>query len=304
MSGVASSAGNAVPTRNDAVDQRAGGAVLVVSDVEVRFAGVVALGGVSLTAKAGQVHSVLGPNGAGKSTLFNLISGFYSPSSGEIVYEGRSLVGQRPHQIARRGVSRTFQNLELSSEESVLDNIQLGCHQIESPGVLRACIGWPSALRSERRSRARAREMAELVGLGEVLDARCGRLPYGVQKRVEIARALASAPGLLLLDEPVAGMTAQEVRAMQTVIENIHDATGVTILLIEHDVEFALRLADEVTVVDFGKVIANGSPAEIRAHPAVIEAYLGVGLGDAPSGTLSDASSDAPSDDDRTEGDS
>jgi branched-chain amino acid transport system ATP-binding protein len=264
---------------------RTAGDVLVVTDLEVRFAGVVALAGVSLTVHAGQVHSVLGPNGAGKSTLFNLISGFYTPTGGDVVYGGQSLLGLRPHQIARRGVSRTFQNLELSVAESVLDNIQLGCHQIESAGVLRACVGWPGAVRSERRSRDRAHEMAELVGLSGVLHEACGQLAYGVQKRVEIARALASSPGLLLLDEPVAGMTAQEVGAMQTVIHDIHDATGVTILLIEHDVEFALSLADEVTVVDFGKVIAHGSPAQIRAHPAVIEAYLGVGLGEVPPST-------------------
>lgn len=266
------------------------GGALVISDVEVAFAGVRALDGVSLQASAGQVHSVLGPNGAGKSTLFNAVSGFYPISRGSIEYSGQSLVGLRPHQIARRGVSRTFQNLELSLEETVLDNIQLGCHQIESPGVLRASFGWPSGRRSEARSRDRARELAEVVELGEAASQVCGKLPYGMQKRVEIARALAASPGLLLLDEPVAGMTAEEVAAMGRVIRDVHDSTSVTILLIEHDVEFALSLAQQVTVVDFGKVIARGTSDEVRANPAFIEAYLGIGVGEAEkAGKPSDA---------------
>lgn len=263
---------------------------LVVSDVQVSFLGVIALDGVSLEARSGQIHSVLGPNGAGKSTLFNAISGFYAVKRGTIEYGGQSLVGLRPHQVARRGVSRTFQNLELSLDESVLANIQLGCYQIESPGVLRACLGWPSGRRSEQRSRERARELAALVGLDHDSRQTCGKLPYGVQKRVEIARALAASPGLLLLDEPVAGMTAEEVEAMRQVIRDVHASTGITILLIEHDVEFALSLAEEVTVVDFGKVIARGTPDEVRANPAVIEAYLGVGLGELEPASSGEAS--------------
>jgi branched-chain amino acid transport system ATP-binding protein len=253
---------------------------LVVTDVCVNFAGIRALDGISFTAQSGQVHCVLGPNGAGKSTLFNIISGFYTATSGDVCYGGRSLRGMRAHRIARMGVARTFQNLELSGAESVLDNIQLGCYQDESPGVLRTCVGWPSSRRSERASRQRASEMAGLVGLTSVLSRPCGRLPYGVQKRVEIARALAARPGLLLLDEPVAGMTSDEVDAMAAVIREVHDATGVTVLLIEHDVDFALGLADEVTVLDFGKIIAGGTPREIRAHPAFIAAYLGTGPGE------------------------
>jgi branched-chain amino acid transport system ATP-binding protein len=248
---------------------------LTVTDVCVHFAGIRALDGVSLTAGAGQVHCVLGPNGAGKSTLFNVISGFYASTSGDVAYGGRPLRGLRAHQIARLGVARTFQNLELSAAESVLDNIQLGAYQHEKRGVLRACLGWPATRRGERESRARAVALAELVGLTAVLTQPCGRLPYGAQKRVELARALAARPGLLLLDEPVAGMTADEVEAMAKVIREAHDATGVTVLLIEHDVDFALGLADEVTVLDFGKVIARGTPAEIRTHPAFLTAYLG-----------------------------
>jgi ABC-type branched-subunit amino acid transport system ATPase component len=248
---------------------------LSVDDVCVHFAGIRALDGVSLTARAGQVHCVLGPNGAGKSTLFNVISGFYAATSGDVAYGEQSLLGLRAHQIARLGVARTFQNLELSAAESVLDNIQLGSYRHEARGVLRACVGWPGVRRGERESRARAAEFAELVGLSGVLAQPCGRLPYGTQKRVELARALAAGPGLLLLDEPVAGMTADEVEAMAEVIREAHDPTGVTVLLIEHDVDFALGLAQEVTVLDFGKVVASGSPAEIRQHPAFIAAYLG-----------------------------
>jgi branched-chain amino acid transport system ATP-binding protein len=252
---------------------------LSVRGVSVRFAGLRALDGVSLTAAAGQVHCVLGPNGAGKSTLFNVISGFYTATAGTVAYGEQALGGLRAHQIARLGVARTFQNLELSAAESVRDNIQLGAYQHEARGVLRACVGWPATRRGERGSRARAAELADLVGLSGVLGQPCGRLPYGMQKRVELARALAAAPGLLLLDEPVAGMTADEVEAMAKVIREAHDATGVTVLLIEHDVDFALGLADQVTVLDFGKVVASGKPTEIRAHPAFIAAYLGGAAG-------------------------
>jgi branched-chain amino acid transport system ATP-binding protein len=280
-------------------DGRPGGAPdehdrsLVVTDVCVHFAGVRALDGVSLTARSGQVHCVLGPNGAGKSTLFNVISGFYSAASGEVTYRGRSLRGMRAHRIARMGVARTFQNLELSPAESVLDNIQLGSYQHESRGVLRACVGWPSSRRSEQKSRQQAAGLADLVGLSAMLSQPCGRLPYGVQKRVEIARALAAEPGLLLLDEPVAGMTSDEVDATESVIREVHGATGVTVLLIEHDVDFALGLADEVTVLDFGKVIASGSPQEIRTHPAFIAAYLGPGLR-GPAGAEADGPAGGP----------
>jgi branched-chain amino acid transport system ATP-binding protein len=248
---------------------------LTVTDVCVHFAGIRALDGVSLTAGAGQVHCVLGLNGAGKSTLFNVISGFYAATSGDVTYGGRPLRGLRAHQIARLGVARTFQNLELSAAESVLDNIQFGAYQHEKRGGLRAFLGWPATRRGERESRARAAELAEIVGLTAALSQPCGRLPYGAQKRVELARALAARPGLLLLDEPVAGMTADEVEAMAKVIREAHDGTGVTVLLIEHDVDFALGLADEVTVLDFGKVIARGTPTEIRTHPAFLTAYLG-----------------------------
>jgi len=248
---------------------------LEVHGVDVRFQGVVALDGVSLVAQPGQIHSVLGPNGAGKSTLFNLISGFYRPAKGEVRYAGQRISGVRPHKVARLGVARTFQNLELSLDETVLNNIQLGCHRIEARRLSRR-PGGPGAVRGERESRDWALRMAHLVGLDDVLDQHCGVLPYGMRKRAEIGRALASRPGLLLLDEPVAGMTAAEVAAMRAAIKRVSQVTGLTILLIEHDVEFALGLADEVTVIDFGKVIANGSADEIRAHPKVIEAYLGV----------------------------
>lgn len=252
---------------------------LAVTDVCVQFAGVRALDGVSLTAASGHIHSVLGPNGAGKSTLFNVISGFYTATSGHVTYAGRALDGMRAHQIARLGVARTFQNLELCPEESVLHNIQSGRYQHEARGVLRGCLGWPSSRRSEHQSRRRAIEMAELVGLTAVLHEPVGRLPYGTQKAVEIARAIAAEPGLLLLDEPVAGMTSDEVASMEAVIRGAHDATGVTVVLIEHDVDFALDLADEVTVIDFGKVIATGRPREVRQHPAFIAAYLGADAG-------------------------
>jgi branched-chain amino acid transport system ATP-binding protein len=248
---------------------------LTIDGVTVEFAGVRALDRVSLSAAPGALSAVIGPNGAGKSTLFNVVTGFYRPAAGEVRYGGAVLTRMRPHRIARLGVARTFQNLELSRAESVRENIMLGRYRHGRSGVVRAGLGLPGARGEERAARERCGEIAELMGLAPLLDRPCGPLPYGTRKRVEIARALASDARLLLLDEPVAGMSAAEIDEMAALIRDVHAALGLTILLIEHDVRFVLGLADHVTVLDFGEVIAAGTPAEIRENADVVAAYLG-----------------------------
>ena len=248
---------------------------LTVDDVTVEFAGVRALNRVGLTAAPGALTAVIGPNGAGKSTLFNVITGYYRPASGEVRYGDSVLTRMRPHRIARLGISRTFQNLELSGRESVRENILLGRYRHGRSGVIRAGLRLPGPRAEERVARERCDEIAEMTGLAPLLDEPCGPLPYGTRKRVEIARALASDARLLLLDEPVAGMSAAESDEMAALIHDFHTALGLTILLIEHDVRFVLGLADHVAVLDFGEVIASGTPAEIRENPDVIAAYLG-----------------------------
>jgi branched-chain amino acid transport system ATP-binding protein len=251
------------------------GVELSVEDVTVEFAGIRALNQVSLTAPAGTLSAVIGPNGAGKSTLFNVVTGFYRPASGEVRYGDAAITRMRPHRIARLGVARTFQNLELSPGESVLENIMLGRYLHGRGGVLRAGLRLPGARAEERAARERCGEIAGLMGLAPLLDEPCGPLPYGIRKRVEIARALATDARLLLLDEPVAGMSAAEIDEMAALIRDVHARLRLTILLIEHDVRFVLGLADHVTVLDFGEVIAAGTPAEIRRNADVIAAYLG-----------------------------
>ena len=248
---------------------------LSVQGVGVKFAGLTALDDVSFEVSEGSVFAVIGPNGAGKSTLFNVISGFYRATSGQVRHGEHVLTSLRPHEISRLGLARTFQNLELSEENTVLENILLGCHLTSRSGVLATALRLPSARREHRELERRAREAAEVVGLVPYLERNCGSLSYGLRKRVEIARGLVGEPRVLLLDEPVAGMTADEIAEMQEVIARAHDELGLTILLIEHDIEFTLRLADEVAVLDFGRMIARGTPDEIRRDPVVHAAYLG-----------------------------
>jgi branched-chain amino acid transport system ATP-binding protein len=248
---------------------------LTVEEVSVEFAGVRALDGVSLRVPPGSISAVIGPNGAGKSTLFNVVTGFYRPTSGRVRLGDAELTRMRPHQIARLGVSRTFQNLELSGGETVLENIMLGCYLRGRSGVIRTGLRLPGARAEERAARERCAEIAEPLGLTRLLEQPCALLPYGTRKRVEIARALAGDARLLLLDEPVAGMTAGEIDDMAKLITTVHGSLGLTILLIEHDVRFVLGLAEAVTVLDFGRVIASGTPDEIRDDAAVIAAYLG-----------------------------
>jgi branched-chain amino acid transport system ATP-binding protein len=267
-----------------ALDVREDVETLTVDGVTVKFGAVTALSDVSFTVQPGTVHAVIGPNGAGKSTMFNVLSGVYRATAGEVRLGETVLNGLRPHRIARLGVARAFQNIALSDTQTVSENLMLGRHALTHAGFLAAGLRLPTATREGRRHGARIREIAQFLELGEKLDVPVGVLSYGDQKRVEVARALCTEPRLLLLDEPVAGMNAEETERMAQAVLEIRDALGISIILVEHDMGMVMSIADRVTVLDFGRRIADGSPAETQADPEVIRAYLGAGDEVDPSG--------------------
>ncbi len=248
--------------------------VLDVRDVTVRFAGLTALDSVSFTVAPGTVHALIGPNGAGKSTCFNVLSGLYRPASGTVTLGGTELTRLAPHRIAALGVARTFQNI-VTTEGTVADNLMLGRHILSRAGFAASALRLPSALREQRAHLARAREIAELTGLGPHFDSPVALLSYGDRKRVEFARALCLEPTVLLLDEPVAGMNAAERARTADTVRAVRAELGLSVVLVEHDMGLVMRLADEVTVLDFGRVIAHGTPDEVRRDPEVLRAYLG-----------------------------
>lgn len=247
------------------------------------FGGLMALNRVSFSVREGAIKGLIGPNGAGKTTAFNLITGIHPPSGGAIFFDGRRIDGLPPHRLSRLGLARTFQTVRLFPGLTVLENVMVGRHARMTGGLLRSLYPFGGAGREERAAGEAAMEALALVGLAGRWDAPAGTLPFGLQRLVEIARALATEPRLLLLDEPAAGLGAEERNRLKLLIRALRDR-GLTILLIEHDVGMVLDLADEVVVLEYGAVIAEGEPSAIRSHPEVVRAYLGLDSEPGPSG--------------------
>jgi branched-chain amino acid transport system ATP-binding protein len=249
-------------------------ALLDVSGIDKRFGGLHAVDEVSFALERGSVQAVIGPNGAGKTTLFNLIAGAIPPDGGKIEMEGRDITGLPPHKIARLGILRTFQAVKLSPRMSALDNVMLGLHAGTKAGFFQGMLALPPSLREERMIRERAMAALEAAGIERFAREEAGSLPFGTQRMVELARALAGEPALVLLDEPASGLNMRETRELSAKIRALADK-GITVLLVEHDMSLVMEISDRVVVLNFGKKIAEGSPKEVQSDPEVVRIYLG-----------------------------
>jgi branched-chain amino acid transport system ATP-binding protein len=248
--------------------------LLSVRDVTVRFGGLIANDAISFDVPSDKIYAVIGPNGAGKTTLFNAISGFFAPTSGHIQFDGQNITGVTQDRIAGRGLVRTYQLVQLFRNMTVAENVQVGFHLVTQGGIASALLRPRRMREQEAQIKTQSAELLDFVGLSQHAELSADKLPYGQQRLLEVARALAARPRLLLLDEPAAGLNTHETAALADTIRRIRDR-GVTVLLIEHDMSLVMQVAERIAVLDFGKKIAEGTPTEIKAHPAVIEAYLG-----------------------------